>query len=427
MRTNRRNFDLVAITAVCHDLYLIAPATLSGGTTLNSRWTILGVLFFSRAAMGFQYQSIGSTAHALQEQLGFNFGQVGTLIGIYFVTGIVLAIPGGALGAKFGSKNIVLVGLAFMAVGSALAAYLSSWPGQAIARILAGTGGVLVNVLMAKMVSDWFAGKEIATAMGIFVNSWPVGIALALIAIPPISSAYGLGGAQVAAAIWAAIGFVLVAAAYSSPKEVAVASSQPQPPFSNQLDRRTLLLVLLAGMVWGWFNAAFAMVFSFGPANLMELGFGAAAAGVAVSFVMWGSMISVPLGGLVADRTGRPALTIVLSASAALVLIIVTSGAFASYAIFPLLGFVIGLAAGPIMALPAQTLAPGQRAIGMGVFFTIFYAVMVFAPIVAGKLAARAGTAQAGYIIGAAFMALGLICFGLFLTLRARQFASKAQ
>jgi hypothetical protein len=32
---------------------------------------------------------------------------------------------------------------------------------------LAGTGGVLLNVLMSKMVTDWFAGKEIATSMAV--------------------------------------------------------------------------------------------------------------------------------------------------------------------------------------------------------------------------------------------------------------------
>ena len=47
-------------------------------------------------------------------------------------------------------------------------------------------------MIMSKMVTDWFAGREIASAMAIFVNSWPVGIALALIALPPAGTAYGV-------------------------------------------------------------------------------------------------------------------------------------------------------------------------------------------------------------------------------------------
>jgi hypothetical protein len=39
-----------------------------------------------------------------------------------------------------------------------------SWTGQIAGRLVAGAGGVLLNVQMTKMVADWFAGREIATA-----------------------------------------------------------------------------------------------------------------------------------------------------------------------------------------------------------------------------------------------------------------------
>ncbi|MEY9386072.1 hypothetical protein [Bradyrhizobium liaoningense] len=39
------------------------------------------------------------------------------------------------------------------------------------------------------------------------------------------------------------------------------------------------------------------------------------------------------------------------------------------------------------MSLAARVLAPETRAIGMGVFFTLFYAAMMLGPAVAGRLA----------------------------------------
>ena len=63
-------------------------------------------------------------------------------------------------------------------------AFGGSWSWQVAGRLIAGTGGVLLNVQMTKMVADWFAGKEIATAMAIFVNSWPAGVALSLLTLP---------------------------------------------------------------------------------------------------------------------------------------------------------------------------------------------------------------------------------------------------
>jgi len=47
---------------------------------------------------------------------------------------------------------------------------LGSWTVQIAGRLVAGAGVVLLNVQMTKMVADWFAGREIATAMAIFVK-----------------------------------------------------------------------------------------------------------------------------------------------------------------------------------------------------------------------------------------------------------------
>ena len=44
-------------------------------------------------------------------------------------------------------------------------------------RVLAGIGGAILIVLMSKMITDWFAGKELFLGMAIFIIGWPVGIA----------------------------------------------------------------------------------------------------------------------------------------------------------------------------------------------------------------------------------------------------------
>src|SRR2546427_2416539 len=36
-----------------------------------------------------------------------------------------------------------------------------------------------MNILLAKMVADWFAEGELTTAMAIMLSSWPVGLGLA--------------------------------------------------------------------------------------------------------------------------------------------------------------------------------------------------------------------------------------------------------
>src|SRR5580704_7429144 len=140
--------------------------------------------------MPFQFQSVAAVAPLLGREFGVGLADIGILIGLYFTPGIALALPGGAIGQKFGDKVTVLAALLLMLIGGLAMAFSNMWAIQIAGRLVAGGGGVLLNVVMTKMVADWFAGKEIATAMAIFVGSWPTGIALSLLTLPLIGTAY---------------------------------------------------------------------------------------------------------------------------------------------------------------------------------------------------------------------------------------------
>jgi predicted MFS family arabinose efflux permease len=68
------------------------------------------------------------------------------------------------------------------------------------------------------------------------------------------------------------------------------------------------------------------------------------------------------------------------------------------------LGLICGQPAGPILSLPARVLQPATRAIGMGVFYTVYYAAMMLGPAVGGACAKWAGSADAAFDFGAAVL-----------------------
>src|SRR5207253_2657784 len=74
---------------------------------------------------------------------------------------------------------------------------------------------------------------------------------------------------------------------------------------SSRLGFQAVIAVVCAGLIWGLYNIAFVMIFSFGPSMLVERGWSIPAAGSIISIVLWLSAVSVPLGGLLADRSGR--------------------------------------------------------------------------------------------------------------------------
>ena len=184
---------------------------------MRSRWAILAALFVARAAIACQFQSVAAVAPQLSQSLGASLADIGVLIGLYFAPGAALALPGGAIGRRYGDKVTVLAGLLLMLAGELLMAASTSWSAQIAGRLTAGIGGVLLSVLMTKMVADWFAGREIATAMAIFINSWPVGIAVALVLLPAIGAAGGLHAVNLAVAGLILIGFGLIALVYRAP------------------------------------------------------------------------------------------------------------------------------------------------------------------------------------------------------------------
>jgi len=371
---------------------------------VQNRWAILAVLFAVRSTIAFQFQSVAAVAPLLSSEFGVSLAEIGVLIGLYFAPGVALALPGGAVGQRFGDKTTALGALLLMLAGSAMMAASTSWHIQIAGRLVAGAGSVILSVQLTKMLTDWFAGKEIATAMAIFVNSWPLGIGFCLLVLPWIGTQYGVGTAHLGVAAFAAGAIVLLVALYRPPADAAVASMATAT--AQRLDRSVALAVIAAGLIWGLFNVGFAVIVSFGPTMLVERGWSIAEAGSTISILVWISVVSVPFGGFVADRTGRPGTMVVASSLVTTILMLLLPRSGSVVLVVIAMGLISGLAAGPMMSLPARVLAPQTRAIGMGVFFTVFFGCMLLGPVIGGACAKWAGNTAAAFDFGAAMILL---------------------
>jgi hypothetical protein len=234
---------------------------------------------------------------------------------------------------------------------------------------------------MTKMVADWFAGKEIITAMAIYVNSWPAGIGLALVTQPAINSALNWAAVFHISAATSAVGFVLMAIFYHPPAEAKQIATGPKPKFP--LLGREIYLITLAAIIWAFYNGAYIIVPTFGPQLLSSKGMVFADAAVLVSFNNWLIIGSVPLGGWMAQKFRRPntfmTLGFILFGSA---MILLPFGSAIPLIIS--MGIIGGIPAGSIMAMPAAALRPESRAVGMGLFYTVYYGVYAVLPALAG-------------------------------------------
>ena len=150
---------------------------------MANRWIVLALVFLTRTSMGFQFQSVASVAPLMIADLALSYAQLGTLIGLYMLPGAFFALPGGVIGQRFGERRVVVAGLVLMIAGGALTAGATGFATAVAGRLLGGIGAVVMNILLAKIVSDWFAGRELSTAMAIMLTSWPVGLGLAAVTL----------------------------------------------------------------------------------------------------------------------------------------------------------------------------------------------------------------------------------------------------
>jgi MFS family permease len=375
-----------------------------------NRWTILAVLFTARLTMAFQFQSIAALSPFLETEYGISLTQIGVLIGLYFMPGLVVAIGGSAVAARFGEARTVAFSLVLMLTGVLLVILIPGDASLTAGRLISGVGGVIRNVVMTKLLVDWFVGKEISTALALFVNSWPVGIALALLVLPPVSAAGGLAAAWWITATIIAAGLVLFVTGYRPP-EGAV-----QGPARIRFGTLPYAPLSYAGLIWALYNAALAMVFSFGPTILIDQGWSLSAAGAMISAYMVVISVAVSLGGIVADKTGRRD-AVIASSMVAFILcmpLLPSAGPALVGGLLLVSGALFALAAGPIMTLPSLVLSDTQRTFGMGVFFTIYYGAMLVAPGLAGGLADRAGNPGLALSMGAVLCAICLVLLWMF-------------
>lgn len=387
-------------------------ARRAGTAGANLRWAMLLVIFLTRTSMGFQFQSIAALTPFVVPAFGLSYAEVGLLMGLFMLPGVVIALPGGLLGQRFGSLRVVVAGLALMIVGGTIVSYSFGLHSAAFGRAVGGVGGVLVNIMLARMVADWFRERELQTAMGLMLAAWPFGMALALVVLGPLAAATSWRAAEYVTVAAAGLALALIAVGYREPAAPAAAAEPAR--FRLGVPGRVWALAVSAGIGWALLNASVIVVASFAPSFLMTRGASVAEAGGITGLALWISILSVPLGGLVADRVQRPRQLIVVGCVATAVTI-----ACAARAPWPALwlvasGVMLGLPPGIMMSLLPRAVRPEHLATALGVFYAFFYLGMAVSQTVAGGLRDVTGDASMPLLFASGLMAATIPAVAVF-------------
>ncbi|MEM7249943.1 MAG: MFS transporter [Pseudomonadota bacterium] len=371
--------------------------------TTALRWWLLGLLFFGRLGLGFQFQTLGSVADDIGAEMDLSYTEIGTLVGLFLLPGIGLALPGGFANRLLSDRYLVGLGLAALGLGGVIAALAEGFGALAIGRIICGVGFVISTIYFVKMVADWFSDRELATAMAVLMMSWPFGIALGQVSHEWIAAIWSWRLAFVVSATYCFIAAVLIAAMYRGPvneKPLVVQSALSRPEFT---------LTIIASVVWAFFNAGYIIYISFAPLALTANGFSSMSSALMISVASWVMIFSGAACAYVADRTGRSDVVLYICLTGGALSLALLPVADSPWLLILIFGLIGGAPAGVIMALVGEAMAPERRAFGIGVFFTSYFVVITPLPTLAGWLYDYAQTPAGPMLFAAAlFVAAGI-------------------
>ena len=140
------------------------------------RWLILLSALLSFFAVAVTFFAVPPLVPELARRFALSHLEIGILMGAIAVPAIFLSIPLGAAIDRWPARAVGNGGLLAMVVGSVIFALAPSYAVLLVGRLIFGIGGLVINLLLARLITRAFAGRELALAMGIFNATYPAGM-----------------------------------------------------------------------------------------------------------------------------------------------------------------------------------------------------------------------------------------------------------
>ncbi len=392
-------------------------------------WVVIFTgLLVTIGAHGFGRMSYTLILPAMKDGLHFSYTQLGLLGTGNFVGYLVMAIIGGFLAARFGTRIVIALALVLMGITMILTGLAQDFNFAFSMRLLTGLGNGAAYVPAMALGSAWFAMDRRGLATGIVSAGIGGGTMIAGLVVPLILAAYGIEGWRYA---WYYLGgAVLVVAGLagilirSRPEELGLrqvgAGDAPAPEVSPKAVARPLNwgaiykqpVVWYLGLVYFMYGFSYIIFMTFFAAYLQkEMGMSAAETGWLWALVGGLSIFCGVIWGGLSDRLGR-------ARGAALAYLVLA----ASYGVFALwqaqFGFycaavVFGITAWSIPTIMAATagdyVGPRLAPAGLG-FVTLFFGVgQALGPGVAGYLADVTRSFANSFLLACAVSVLGAV------------------
>jgi MFS family permease len=140
---------------------------------------MLGLFWLIYFSFGMIRSSIYPLITPITQDLGLTNSQIGSILGIFLLLYVFLALPIGLIIDRIGIRKSLLAGISILSLSGILRAYASSYETLLLSVGLMGLVGPTISVGVPKAVASWFQGEERGTATGIYGTGMFIGTATA--------------------------------------------------------------------------------------------------------------------------------------------------------------------------------------------------------------------------------------------------------
>jgi MFS family permease len=392
-------------------------------------WIVIFMgLLTTIAAHGFGRMAYTIILPAMKDGLKFDYEQLGLLASGNLAGYLIMALIGGLLAARFGTRIVITLALFLLGITLVLTGFAYSFEYALAMRFLTGVGNAASYVPAMALGSAWFAMKRRGFATGIVSGGIGAGTLISGLLVPPIVSAYGLEGWRYAWYFLGAIALVIAVVVYalirSRPEDkglLPVGVTEPETPVATASGPKVSVLqwssvyrmgtVWYLGLVYFFYGFSYIIYMTFFAAYLeKEMGFTKAYAGGLWAMVGGLSVFCGVIWGSISDRLGR-------SRGAALAYLFLALS-YLSYALIKvefglyLSAILFGMTAWSIPTIMAAAagdyVGPSLAPAGLG-FITLFFGVgQVMGPWIGGKLAVLSGSFTYSFLLAGGVSLAGM-------------------
>lgn len=337
---------------------------------------------------------------------GVSLALVGLLISAFAVARVLLDIPAGILGAKFGMKRFMLFGLAIIAISSIVAGLAVDYPMLFTARVFEGVGSAMYTTTSITSVSRLAPKDSRGVYLSFYLSMFLTGSVFGPAIGGFVASSFGLAAPFLVYGGCGAVSFAMVLFwIHDTPPTQEVAEKITFRQLGRLLRRYDILTINLATFaVFVWrqgIQNTIVPIFAYNNLGMSEIELG-----ILLTLSAGCNLATMLVAGRLTDLYGRkPFLMASLLLTALLTMALPLVGDVISLAIVLMaMGFAIGLT-GPIAAWITDVTEPHNLGGAMGLFRTMGDLGFVIAPV---ALAGLAGPAT-GEVSALPFIVAGVV------------------